>query len=70
MKPIIETERLILREMELSDVSALCEILRDEQTMYAYEGAFSQEEAQAWLVKQLNNYRRDGFGLWAVVLKD
>ena len=70
MKPIMETERLILREMEPSDASALCAILRDEQTMYAYGGAFSQEEAQAWLDKQLNNYRRDGFGLWAVVLKD
>ena len=70
MKPIMETERLILREMEPSDLSALCAILRDEQTMYAYERAFSQEEAEAWLDKQLNNYRRDGFGLWAVVLKD
>lgn len=69
MKPIMETERLILREMEPSDLSALCAILRDEQTMYAYEGAFGQEEAQAWLDKQLNNYRRDSFGLWAVVLK-
>ena len=69
MKPIMETERLILREMEPSDLSALCAILRDNQTMYAYEGAFSQEEAQAWLDKQLNNYLRDGFGLWAVVLK-
>ena len=47
MKPIMETERLILREMEPSDVSALCAILRDEQTMYAYEGAFCQEEARA-----------------------
>ena len=54
MKPIMETERLILREMELSDLSALCAILRDEQTMYAYEGAFSQDEAQAWLFSVKN----------------
>lgn len=30
MKPITEIERLILREMEPSDLSALCAILRDE----------------------------------------
>ena len=69
MKTIMETERLILREMEPSDFSSLCETLLDEQTMYAYEGAFSQEEARVWLDKQLINYLRDGFGLWAVVLK-
>ena len=45
MKAIMETERLILRKMEPLDLSALCAILRGEQTMYAYEGAFSQEEA-------------------------
>ena len=42
---ILETERLYLRELERSDFAALCEILQDEETMYAYEGAFSDREA-------------------------
>ena len=37
--------------------------------MYAYEGAFSDSEAQVWLDRQLERYRQLGFGLWAVILK-
>lgn len=69
MKKILETDRLFLREMKQSDFADLCEILQDEETMYAYEHAFSDEEAQEWLHKQLDRYKNDGFGLWAVILK-
>ena len=67
---IIETDRLYLREMSQFDYSALCEILQDEDVMYAYEGAFIDAEVQAWLDKQINNYKELGFGLWAVILKE
>ena len=40
MQIILETERLYLREMEQGDFDDLCKILQDEETMYAYEGAF------------------------------
>ena len=70
MKKILETDRLFLREMEQSDFADLCEILQDKETMYAYEHAFSDEEAQEWLLKQLNRYKNDGFGLWAVIYKE
>ncbi len=67
---ILETERLYLRELEQSDFSALCRILQDEQTMYAYEGAFTDAEVQDWLDRQLARYEKYGFGLWAVILKE
>lgn len=67
---ILETERLYLREMNQADFPALCEILQDERTMYAYEGAFSEEEVQEWLDRQLSRYQKWNFGLWAVVLKE
>lgn len=67
---IIETERLILRKMDNGDYSALCKILQDEDVMYAYEHAFSDDEVDAWLKKQLVRYETDGIGLWAVVLKE
>ena len=70
MDIIMETERLILRKMETSDYSDLCKILQDEAVMYAYEGAFSDEEARNWLNRQLRRYEEDGFGLWAVILKE
>ena len=44
---VLETERLLLREMGQSDLAALCAILQDDETMYAYEGALSDDEAQA-----------------------
>ena len=67
---ILETERLYLREMNQADFSALCRIMHDEKTMYAYEGAFRDEEVQEWLDRQIARYQKWGFGLWAVILKE
>ncbi|MGN0513295.1 MAG: GNAT family N-acetyltransferase [Lachnospiraceae bacterium] len=67
---ILETERLYLREMNQNDFVALSKILQDEDTMYAYNGAFNDEETWAWLDKQISRYKKYGFGLWAVVLKE
>ena len=67
---ILETNRLYLRKMDQSDYTALCKILQDKDVMYAYEHPFSDSEAQDWLNKQLARYENDGFGLWAVVLKE
>lgn len=67
MKEILRTQRLYLRELTKDDYADLCEILQDEETMYAYEHAFSDSEAQEWLDKQLMRYKNDGFGLWAVI---
>ena len=67
---IFETERLFLREMTQEDLPSLCKILQDEQVMYAYEGAFSLEEVQSWLDNQIRRYKEDGYGLWAVILKE
>ena len=67
---IIETKRLILREMSQNDYEDLKKILQDEETMYAYNGAFNDAETQNWLDGQLKRYKEFGFGLWAVTLKD
>lgn len=67
---ILETQRLYLRRLVQSDFDSLCRILQDEQTMYAYEGAFSNSEVQEWLDRQLDRYNKYGFGLWAAVLKE
>lgn len=67
---ILETERLYLRKLTLADRAALCETLQDKEAMYAYEHAFSDEEADAWLARQIARYQEDGFGLWAVIRKE
>lgn len=66
----METERLYMRRMGQSDFGALCRILQDEETMFAYEGAFTDQEVQDWLERQLARYEKWGFGLWAVILKE
>lgn len=67
---ILETKRLILREMTKEDLPTLSKILQDDEVMYAYDGAFSNEEVQEWLDRQLGRYQEYGFGLWAVILKE
>lgn len=67
---ILETERLYFREMNQADFNFLCEILQDEDTMYAYEGAFNDNEVQEWLDRQISRYQKWNFGLWAVILKE
>ena len=67
---VLETDRLWLRKMVQADFEDLCKILQDEAVMYAYEGAFSDEEVQAWLQNQLRRYREEGIGLWAVIRKE
>lgn len=67
---ILETQRLGLREMNISDIDSLSLILQDERVMYAYNGAFNEEETNAWMQKQLQRYKDFGFGLWAVILKE
>ncbi len=66
----LESERLFFRQLVQEDFKDLCDILQDEQTMYAYEHAFSDEEVQQWLDRQQLRYQKDGFGLWAVCLKE
>lgn len=61
------TARLALRLLDDDDLDALRAILGDAETMAAYEGAFDDAESLAWLRGQQERYRKDGFGLWAVV---
>lgn len=66
---ILETERLILREMSICDYLDIANMLQNEEVMYAYEHAFSNEEVFSWINKQLDRYQKDGYGLWAVIEK-
>lgn len=67
---VLETPRLKLRQMTQADYPALALIMQDPLAMYAYEHAFSEEETQAWLNRMLERYQTDGYGLWAVELKE
>lgn len=47
-----QTDRLVLRKLNWNNYFNLCGILQDEKkTMYAYESAFSDSEAQRICLK-------------------
>jgi RimJ/RimL family protein N-acetyltransferase len=64
---VLETERLILRELELEDVDDMAEVLSDPWTMRFYPHPFSREEVVAWVERWRSLYGERGFGLWGVV---
>ena len=69
-KLILETERLSLREMSEADFPLLCKHLQDAEVMYAFEHAYSDEEVWEGINTQFRRYHDDGFGVWAVILKE
>ena len=70
MDSIIETERLWLREYTMDDFAALYEIMSDPETMKHYPTPFDEEKTRGWISWNLDNYKKLGFGLWAIVLKE
>lgn len=67
---IAETGRLLLRELVDDDLPGLCRVLQDSDVTYAYERVFSDREIGSWLKRQIQCYAQEGFGMWAVVLKE
>lgn len=70
MSPVIETERLILRELREEDKSELAAILCDPESMRFYPAPFDEERVEKWIRWNRESYRIHGHGLWAVILKE
>ena len=67
---LIETERLLLREMTEDDFSALYKVLADSDIMKHYPYTFDEIRVRNWIQRNIERYRIFGFGLWAVCLKE
>lgn len=67
---IIETDRLFLREMNLNDFDALYKVLGDAENMQHYPYSFDELRVRGWIERNMNRYKENGFGLWAVCLKE
>jgi [ribosomal protein S5]-alanine N-acetyltransferase len=70
---VFETERLILRELNLGDAAFILELL-NEPGFIKYigdKGVRSLADAENYLEQgPLDSYLRNGYGLYAVVLRD
>ncbi|MBI4260928.1 MAG: GNAT family N-acetyltransferase [Actinobacteria bacterium] len=60
----------MLRRYRPDDLDALLGILGDPETMRYYAHPFTAEESKLWIDRQLDRYERDGFGLWAMDLRE
>lgn len=70
MISIIETRRLYLRQLTFKDITNLSLVLSDEESMRYYPHVFSKEEVAGWIERNIERYKNDGFGLYAVIRKD
>ena len=69
MKHVLDTPRLILREMSLDDLDFVATMLADPEVMRYYPRCYSRAEAKTWSERQMNRYARHGHGLWLVLEK-
>lgn len=67
--PILETERLILRELTPEDFPDLHETFSDPQAMRFYPAPYTPEKTRELLDKILSAYQEHGHCLWAVIRK-
>jgi RimJ/RimL family protein N-acetyltransferase len=67
---ILETPRLLLRQLTLDDLEALHHIFSDPVTMSFWPAPFSLEQTRGWIGRSIRSYEENGFGRYAVVLKE
>ncbi len=68
---ITETDRLIIRKIELQDASQLEPILGDPLVMkYSLKGALDVNGITQLLKKNLTDYEHYGYGIWGIILKE
>lgn len=70
MRDVVETERLVLREITRVDLPILFRIFGEAESMRFYPRAKRLEETEAWFEKlAFRSYAENGFGLWGIVEK-
>ena len=69
MMAILETERLLLRELAPADLDFVAAMMGNAEVTRYYGRRFSRADAEVWLHQQIERYRVDGHGLWLVLVR-
>lgn len=69
MNTVLETPRLVLREMSLADLDFVASMLAHPEVMRFYPKCYTRVEAEAWVLRQQDRYARHGHGIWLVLDK-
>jgi len=65
------TERLTVRRFCRNDTDNLFDLMKNPEAMRNFENVFiKKKEARKWINHQLTRYHKDGYGYFAVTLKD
>jgi ribosomal-protein-alanine N-acetyltransferase len=64
---VIETDRLLLREMTQDDLEPVAEMLADPEVMRYWPRPYTRAEAREWIDRQRQRYARDGHGYWLAI---
>lgn len=69
---MIETQRLTIREFTQDDFDDFASLVADPEVMrFSLKGPLDQQEAKKYFQSRiLAHYQENGFGLWALVLKE
>jgi len=71
MKKILETERLILRELEVTDAENFWKLNSDiEVIKHTGDSSFKSIEQAKIFLQNYQDYKTNGFGRWVVVIKE
>ncbi len=68
--PRLETERLLLRRWAAADLDGLAAMNADPEVMEHFPATLSRAEAALLLARLEAGFERDGYGFWAVELRD
>ncbi len=67
MATVLETRRLVLRELQPEDLDFVARMLAHPEVMYFFGRRYSREESVEWIVRQQRRYATDGHGYWLAV---
>ena len=66
---VLETPRLILRELDLSDLDFVALMLSHPEVMHFFPKCLTREESEEWIRRQQTRYAEDGHGYWLALDK-
>ena len=66
---VLETERLILREMGDADFADVAAMMQDPRVMYAWEYVFSDDEVREWIARMRTRCETYGYAYFLAVEK-
>ena len=70
MNVVLETDRLILRKMNEDDFDSLKKVISDSENMKYYPKPYDDNGVKRWINWCIESYQKNGFGLYAVILKE